>query len=312
MILSGGSSSASACANVLLAATVKYASQEILDRQNLYRFDFHAPLFGSPYSLAVNGKSATTAYSGSFWVNKESLDIVRLERRAEEIPTDIDCREAHDSILYGRMDLGVSQRLLPLAAELVIVARNGRESRNTIAFSQCRRYTAEASISFDTTSDRKLLSQPSSQHLPAGVTLPLHLEQPISIGKSAVGDEVEARLDKAVRSGSLLLPKGTLLLGRIWRLEQHFTKPVYNLIGLQFFVAETPGARSTFNARLIGPRAIDQVVKVIGDKLEVESSVAGLNIEDDRMSTGIGTFRLPGKILRLQNGFRTIWKSIKR
>jgi hypothetical protein len=105
--------------------------------------------FSSPNSLFVNGKSATTACSGSFWASKESL--VRLEPRAEEIPADLDCREAHDPVTYGRINLGVSERLLPSAAKLVVVSRVGRESHNSIAFSSCRHYTA--SLSFDTTSD---------------------------------------------------------------------------------------------------------------------------------------------------------------
>ena len=298
--------------NLFLAstATVKYGGLETRDRQNLYRFDFHTPLLGSRYRLTVNGKSATTAYSGSFWVNKESLDIVRLERRAEEIPTDLDCREAHESVIYDPIDLGVTERLLPSAAELVIVARDGSESRNTIAFSQCRHYTVEASLSFDTTSDPKRLSQPNSrQELPAGVTLPLRLEQPISFGESAVGDDVQARLDKAVRLGSMLLPKGTLVLGRIRRLEQHFSKPVSNLIGLQFFAAQTPGGRIIFSARLIGPRAIEEVVRVVGDKRGVERGVGGIAIEDSGTSTGIGTFRVPARDRRLLRGFHTIWET---
>src|SRR6266851_112153 len=135
--------------NLIVApvATVKYAGLETHDRHSLYRFDFHTPLLSSKYNLDVNGKSATTAYSGSFWVNKDSLDVVRLDTRAQEIPYDLDCSEAHESIAYGRIRLGVGERLLPSAAELSLVSRAGRESRNTIAFSKCRHYTAGTSLS---------------------------------------------------------------------------------------------------------------------------------------------------------------------
>jgi hypothetical protein len=62
---------------VVSAPTVKHAGPEIRDRRALHRFDFHMPILNSGYSLTIHGKSATTAYSGSFWVDQKSLDIVR-------------------------------------------------------------------------------------------------------------------------------------------------------------------------------------------------------------------------------------------
>jgi len=298
--------------NLFLAsgATVKYAGLETRDQQTLYRFDFRAPLLGSRQTLTVSGKTATTAYSGSFWVSKESLDITHLERRDEEIPPDLDCREAHESVTYGRMRLGVSERLLPSTAEMAIVTHDGRESRNSVSFNGCRHYTAETSLSFSTTSETAIPAQPHPQpELPAGVALVLRLDQPISIAESAAGDQIVGRLDKSVTSRSVSLPKGTRVLGRIRRLEQHFSSPVSSLISLQFFAAELPGRRITFSAHLTGPRATPDVVKVVGDRLEMESGEMGLDIEDDGTSTGVGTFRVHGKEPRLRRGFRTLWKT---
>ena len=243
-------------------------------------------------------------------MNKESLDIVRLERRAEEIPANLDCREAHESVIYGRKDLGVTERLLPSAAELVIVASDGRESRNTMAFSQCHHYTAEASLSFDTTSDPKVLPQPNSrQELSAGVTLSLRLDQPISFGESAVGDELEARLDTKRLGWACCCQRALCCSVGFAVLSSISSKPVSNLIGLQFFVAQTPGGRITFSTRLIGPRRAIEVVRVVGDNRGVESGVAGLDIEDSGTNTGIGTFWVRGKDLHSPAGFRTIWET---
>src|SRR5262249_34059973 len=97
---------------VVPAATLRDAGIETRDQHSLHRFDFHTPLLSSRYFLSMHGKSMTTAYSGSFWVNKESLDLVRLETRAEEIPYDLDCSKAHESVTYGRVRLGVSERVL--------------------------------------------------------------------------------------------------------------------------------------------------------------------------------------------------------
>jgi hypothetical protein len=295
---------------VVSAATVRYAGLETRDQRALHRFDFHMPLLSSKYSLAVHGKSATTAFSGSFWVDQESLDIIRLETRAEEIPSDLDCREAHQSITYGRVRLGVGEGLVPSGAELALVSHDGHESRNTIAFGTCRHYTTATSLSFTTPPDSVVPESPRPQRaLPADVVLVLRLERPILIGESAAGDQVVARLDKAVTSDSVLLPKGTRVLGRIRRLEQHLSSPASILVGLQFFAAEVPDGLIMFSARLTGPRATPDVIQVLNNRLEIVRGAAGLDIENDGTMTGVGSFRVPGKELRVERGFRTLWKT---
>jgi hypothetical protein len=291
---------------IISAATVNYAGLETHDRQPLYRFDFHMPLLSSRYTLAVHGKSATTAYSGSFWVDQESLDLVRLETHAENITSDIDCREARQSVTYGRVRVA-GERLLPSAAELAIVSRDGHESRNTIAFGTCRQYTASSSLSFTAPPDFVAAASPKPQRtVPADVVLALRPEQPISAGESAAGDQIAARLDKSATSGSVLLPKGTRVLGRIRRLEQHLSSPASFLVGLQFFAAEAPEGLITFNARLTGPRATPSVIKTVNNTVESMPGAAGLDIEDDGTRTGVGSFRIPGKELRVE---RTLWKT---
>ena len=129
------------------AATVRYAGHESDARRPLDRFEFHAPLLSSGFILEVGGRSATTAYSGSFWADPGSLDVVRLEWRAEEIPPELHCRSASQSVSYGRVRLGAGERLLPAAAELTIVTADGRESHNTVGFSRCRHYVADTRVS---------------------------------------------------------------------------------------------------------------------------------------------------------------------
>jgi hypothetical protein len=268
------------------------------------------PILNSGYSLTIQGKSATTAYSGSFWVDQESLDIVRLETRAEAIPSDLDCSDAHQSVTYGRVRLGIRERLLPSSGELAIVNRDGHESRNTIGFSNCRQYTASSSLSFTTPPDIDAEARPRfDRALPADLALVLRLEQPISVVESAAGDQIVARLDKPVDAGSVVLPKGTRVLGRIRRLEQHLTSPPSILIGLQFFAAESRDGLLTFSARLSGPRSTPDTIKVVNTRFESVPGAAGLDIQDDGTRTGVGSFRVPGKELRLGRGLRTVWKT---
>ena len=307
---------------VISAATVKYAGLETRDQRALHRFDFHMPILNSGYTLTIHGKSATTAYSGSFWVDQESLDIARLDTRAEGIPPDLDCRDARQSVTYGRVRLGADQRrLLPSAAELTIITGDGRESRNTIAFSNCQQYTASSSLSFTAPQDITPVARPRPQRaLPADVALVLRLEQPITVAESAAGDQIEARLDKVVKAGSVLLPKGTRVFGRIRRLEQHLSSPPSILVGLQFFAAEAPDELIAFSARLAGPRVTPRTIRAVNGSLESVPGaggldiqdvpgVGGLDIQDDGARTGVGSFRVSGKQLRVGRGFRTLWKT---
>jgi hypothetical protein len=277
------------------AATVRYAGIETHDQRALHRFDFHMPLLSSGYTLALHGKSATTAYSGTFWVDQQSLDIIRMETHAEEIP-DLDCSEVRESVTYGRVGGSAGERLLPSTAELVIVNRDGHESRNAIAFSNCRHYTAASSLSFSPSPDFSTTAKPQPQRtIPSDVVLALRLEQPISAGESMAGDQIVARLDKPVTAGSALLPKGTRVLGRIRRLEQQLGSPPSILVGLQFFAAEVPGGLITFSARLTGPRATQEVTQRVFNTLETVPGAAGLDIEEDGTRTGVGSFRVLGK-----------------
>jgi hypothetical protein len=141
------------------------------------------------------------------------------------------------------------------------------------------------------------------------VRLVLRLEQRISTGESAAGDQILARLDRAVTSGTVLLPKGTRVLGRIRRLEQHYSSPPSILVGLQFLEVEAKDGGVMFNAHLTGPQATSDLMIVGRNGPEIELGSAGLNIEDDGTSTGVGTFRVPGKNLRLQRGFRMLWET---
>jgi hypothetical protein len=293
------------------SATVRYAGVETREQRSLDRFDFHTPLLSSRYTLSVRGESAITASAGSFWVDHQSLDIVRLELRAEEIPPQLDCNDAHESVTYGRVRLGVNERLLPSVAELGLVTRDGRKSSNMIAFSRCHHYTAETTLSFAAPPDPAAPPQPPrpAPELPAGLNLVLRLEEPISIRESAVGDPIVASLDKAVTSGPVPLPKGTRILGRIRRLEQHFSSPASILVGLQFFAAELPDRRVKFSARLTGPRGTPDAINSTLGRQEIQRGVPGLDIEDDEAPAGIGRFRVQGKELRLQRGFRTYWKT---
>jgi hypothetical protein len=143
--------------------------------------------------------------------------------------------------------------------------------------------------------------------LPKRIQIVVRTDHPISIAESTAGDQITGRLDKAVNATGLLLPKGTRVLGRIRRLEQYFVPEVSTLVGLELFAAETGDARIRLTAHLTGPRATPDSYQPSGRLPTIQRGVAGLNIEDEGASTGVGIFRVSGKELNLPRGLRTIW-----
>jgi hypothetical protein len=284
---------------------------EAAGRRPLYRFDFAISLLNSHSTMTVQGKSATTAQAGSFWVDKDSLDIARVETHAVDIPPDIDCKEDFTSATYSQVNLGNGERLLPVLSELTLVNRDGRTNHNTVTFSGCRRYTATSSISFEEQPDVSAATAKAKETgLPEGLTLRLKLNEPITIEESAAGDQIVARLDNAVKSGDVHLAKGTKVLGRIRRLEQH-SQPhkTFTIVGLEFYAAETSDGLVRFKARLTGPESTRVATASMTGGTTYSSGGEGLDIADDGRGTGVGRFRISGKAPRLQRGFLTVWET---
>jgi hypothetical protein len=293
-------------------ASVKFAGVETVGGESLYRFDFRVPSLSSQYSLTIAGRTATTAYSGSFWVEKNSLDLVRVDTRAEDIPPNLDCLQERTSVTYSRVRLGSEARLLAATSQLEIVNRNNYRSHNTIGFTGCRHYGAVSAVSFD--------GQPATSatgegprdvlKLPANLTLTLKLDRPITTEDSAAGDEITAVLDKPVKSGDIRLEKGARVLGRIRRLEQHSkTREPMTMVAMEFYAVDAPQGRIRIKVRLTGPVAVPGQALETPAGLQFSPGTVGLDIVDAGASTGVGRFQVPGKNLHLARGFRTVWKT---
>jgi hypothetical protein len=293
-------------------ASVKYAGMETLGGVSVYRFDFQVPSLSSRYTLSIAGKTSTTAYSGSFWADKNSLELVRIDTNAEDIPPDLDCSENRTSVTYRRVKLAGRERILPSTSELEIVDRTRSRSHNAVAFSGCRRYGAVSTLSFDDPPAvaTKAVEPRKDLELPADVTLVLKLAGPITTEESAAGDEITAVLDKPLRTGNIQLARGAKVLGRIRRLEQHAkAHEAMTLVALEFYAVDSPEGRMRFKARLTGPVAQPGQILSTLHGPEFTSGTEGLDIVDEGASTGVGRFRVAGKRVRLDRGFRTVWKT---
>jgi hypothetical protein len=242
------------------------------------------------------------AYHGSFWVDAKTLDVVRLEVEADDIPLQLEIKTATDAIEYQRVKLGEEEFLLPSRSELQMTGTDGHQSLNRTTFSGCRQYAGESKISFE---DPEALTDAAKQperslDMPAGLTLQVNLETPIAGGVSAVGDPVTAILKKDVKLGSgLVAPKGAFLHGRIIALRRQDVQQAGWVIGFDFSELEWENTRAVLSAELVATPTIQFAAS--GSAL-LRSAIA-------RAARESGTFFVPGHRLAVRRGFPMEWRT---
>jgi hypothetical protein len=227
-------------------ASFEYRGNTQLGGRPAIRYDFRVLRSSGGHRLRVNGREEVVAFHGSFYADPVTLDLLRMEVAAEDIPADLGVSAAETSVNYGRLQIGDEEFLLPVESELMM-SMPGAVDRNWVRFTSCRRFTGESTLSF---TDPVLLeissaAPPSSSihevEIPAGLFLQLELST-LVLMQSAVGDAVQATLRADLRIGrTLLAPKGSIARGRILRLDRNAG---YFLLKIDFQDLEWPGGHA--------------------------------------------------------------------
>ena len=204
-------------------ATFQYGGPEEVEGRSAVRYDFKVSRLASLYRLRTASGAATVATKGSFWFDAGSLELIRLDEFADQIPEELGLTGALTRVRYGRITDAVPGVLLPQSAEVELRHSSGELRRNKIEFAQCREYRAESSISFGATelTPEAARSEPARVDLPAGLTVKMELESGFDSATAAIGDPVRARVIENVRrSGKTIIPKGAIVTGRIRSMER--------------------------------------------------------------------------------------------
>lgn len=279
-----------------------FSGERILeDGRKTLHWDFVVPQLASGYALRQGSNLAIVGFHGSFWVDSQSLDLIRLEVEADNIPPALQISRARDSVEYIRIQLGDEAYLLPSKSELVITDTGGTESQNRIAFSGCRQYTGESTISFDDPAPtEKVADVVRTIDVPPGLTLDMALETPITEGASAVGDPITAILKKSVKLGSgLIAPKGAFVHGRIAHLRRQQTQKPGWVIGLAFFEMEWQNTRANIRATLQDTPSLSLLAATSAQYRSILRHIA----QEE------GTFFVPGQRLSVARGFLMSWRT---
>jgi hypothetical protein len=234
-------------------------------------------------------------YSGSFDVDAEALDLIRLEVIADDIPPHLSIQSARDEMYYARVAIGNGEFLLPQSSELVLISMDGTEGRNRVRFSDCRQYTGESTISFDEAPPQPDLPPPASPvtvELPIGLSLDVELTTPIGLQPPIIGTPFEGLLrGNARHRGSTAVPKGAIVRGRL--LEGRPLPRSGVAVALMLFEVEFPGARAGIHA----------VPEEIGSALVLGG---GSRIGVDKQ----GIIYMSGAAATLHKGTRMLWRIV--
>lgn len=285
------------------------AGEEELNGRPCVRFDYQVSLMGSGWRLKVGDAEATVAYSGSFWAEKQTLDLMRLDVHADAIPPHLMLLSASEQMEYRRMKIGNSDFLLPWRAVMTLVDLDGHESRNVTLFSGCRRYAGESFLTFEEPPPATLESAadaPELIELPPGIRLPIQLQTPIDDRTSMVGDRVTAVIHANVkRNKEVVVPKGAVVNARIVHLEKVGGPVAYFIVGLQLESVEFDNKR----AELVAALAELGSYLPFG-RITTTPNFPGAFIRplpDLESIPGVGIFYVKGEVIRLRPGTRMTW-----
>lgn len=230
-----------------------WAGEQIRDGIRVARFDFRVPRQRSRYAIQTGARPVIVAYEGYLEADAATLDPLRLELRAIELPDELRLRSATESMEYTHQRIGQSDFLLPVHSQLSMTEISGRESLNKTHLDQCRQYAGESTVRFDIDESVIKGGGPADPiEIPPGLVIETTLRDSLDSAEAAVGDPVSATvIANAKKSGRVIVPKGAVITGRITKIEvRNVRSLVYLGVGLSFTRIDFGGRSGAFSAEV--------------------------------------------------------------
>ena len=262
--------------------TIHYHGEEDLSGRTAARYDFRVPPMWSGFHLRVHGVSGIAGIKGSFWVDPVTLDLMQLNVEGDQIPPEIGIERTATMIRYAPMRIGGVIVQLPQSATMTLALSSGEVHTNDSAFSHCREYSTDSSISFDLPEASAPANAARRVNLPPGLMVPIELETALDVRTLHVGDMIRGHVaDDVRRKGEIVIPKGAVATGRIRSVDR---------LDVTVELAELtwPGTRAEFYAELLS--------RENGRSLPIP---------------GTGVLHLSGEPLQIAPGLRTNWRTLE-
>lgn len=236
-------------------AAIEYANESVLEGTPAVRYDYRIWKSSGAYTITGETGQAAVDFHGSFWVNPNTLDLLRITADVDNPPPLLGVKSANSVLDFNRQSIGGSTFVLPQKAELKVIDPEGTENLSLLSFASCHQFVGESVIKFDMSTDESS-AQPVSKPAAAPISLPddftvdFNLDSPIAWGAAAGGDPVHGTLRNSVRQGGLVVaPKGSRLSGRISHVAMRGDLYYVELV---FTSIDFPGGRADLTGRRNG------------------------------------------------------------
>jgi len=118
----------------------------------------------SGFLVTHDSAQGIVPYKGSFWVDVDTLDLVRLELKADHIPSYIGVRVVEESMTYKVMRIRDSDFLLPRDSQVAAFDSAGNYSLNMISLEGCREFAGQSVVTFGAPTDSNSAERQAPEH----------------------------------------------------------------------------------------------------------------------------------------------------
>jgi hypothetical protein len=276
------------------------------------RYEYEVPWENSGYRIRTQPREEVVAFRGSFLVDAETLDLMRLEVYADEIPRELGVDRAITILEYAPMKIGALECLLPKSSELTLVSLEGAESRNRTELGGCRQYVAESKLSFDAPpAVEPLAPEKSSPPEPLKrLTMELSLDSDIALESAVMGDPIRAVLVHPLKNGErTLAPEGSLVLGNIVRLAKQGQPFDHYEIALEFHTLGANQTRYEYSATMMDASPASGLIPQTKrlNPTFTRQRKARMDILVREVQRGQGVLEWDAKHPRIPKGLRMRW-----
>lgn len=127
--------------------TTGWGEEKLAGRSTIW-YGFEISQMFKSYKVQSDRAEAYVGQAGKYWVDADTLELLRIEAHAVDIPPIVGMRDITDIIDYAKVSIGNSLLLLPQRADTLIANLDGTQHRNVTEFSGCREYSSESVIRF--------------------------------------------------------------------------------------------------------------------------------------------------------------------
>jgi hypothetical protein len=288
-------------------------------------YSFQIPVRLSGYTINLQGAGGAVGIRGLFWADPQSLDVIRLEIHAADIPPNLLLVDAISTIDYARMRIGTVDVLMPQLSDVHLIQFSGEENRNIVEFTHCRSFNTESGIMF-TGGDSQALVASSVQRVPTpevqetvpgGLLVSLVLATPIT-EQATVGLIIEAEVVGSVKhKGQVVIPDGSIVRGRVRRLERYSERHDHFIVALEFTEIEAGPLFLRFFADLQSMDQLSEIEWYLSNSSYSSNDLMHLGKFERTTNEqirpfdlpGVGSFFVHGTHFTLPKGLHMVWKT---